>query len=45
VSALVNLGYGRSDAYTAVVRAAGGLGEGATVDALIRAGLRELGRG
>jgi holliday junction DNA helicase RuvA len=44
VSALVNLGYGRSDAYAAVLRAAAGLGERPTVDALIRAGLQELAR-
>ena len=45
VSALVNLGYGRSDAYAAVLRAAAGQGAAATVDTLIRAGLQELGRG
>jgi Holliday junction DNA helicase RuvA len=44
LSALVNLGYGRSDAYAAVLRAAAGLGERPTVDALIRAGLQELAR-
>jgi holliday junction DNA helicase RuvA len=42
VSALVNLGYRRSEAYTAIARAAGLLGADAPADALIRAGLREL---
>ncbi len=44
VSALVHLGYSRTDAYTAVVQAAQRLGADAKVDALIRAGLQELGR-
>jgi Holliday junction DNA helicase RuvA len=44
VSALVNLGYARSEAYGAVVAAAGRLGPRAALDALVRAGLRELGR-
>jgi Holliday junction DNA helicase RuvA len=44
VSALVNLGYQRSDAYGAVAAAARQLGPAAQIDALIRAGLRELGR-
>jgi holliday junction DNA helicase RuvA len=44
VSALVNLGYSRSDAYNAVNQAAQRLGAGARIDALIRAGLQELGR-
>ena len=43
VSALVNLGYGRTEAYGAVVEAAHELGEGARIDALIRAGLARLG--
>lgn len=42
VSALVNLGYSRSDAFTAVVKAKGNLGDDADVSALIRAGLQEL---
>ena len=44
VSALVNLGYQRSDAYGAVATAARRLGPAAAIDALIRAGLKELGR-
>ncbi|MDE1930867.1 MAG: Holliday junction branch migration protein RuvA [Alphaproteobacteria bacterium] len=44
VSALVNLGYGRGDAYGAVAEAARRLGRSARLDALIKAGLRELGR-
>lgn len=43
VSALVNLGYGRSDAFTAVAKAVRG-GEGADVSSLIRLALRELSR-
>ncbi len=42
VSALVNLGYKRIEAFTAVNKAAHALGEGADVSALIRAGLKEL---
>ena len=42
VSALVNLGFQRTDAFGAVARAGQKLGEGAEVDALIRAGLQEL---
>ena len=42
VSALVNLGYGRSEALAAVGRAAAAQGEGAGVAQLIRAGLQEL---
>ena len=41
-SALVNLGYQPSEALGAVSRAAGKLGDGADVEALIRAGLGEL---
>ncbi len=44
VSALVNLGYPRSDAYLAVSEALRALGTEAPLDALIRAGLKELGR-
>ena len=42
VSALVNLGYRRGDAFGAVAQAARALGPAAQVEALIRAGLREL---
>jgi Holliday junction DNA helicase RuvA len=42
ISALVNLGFQRTDAFGAVARAGQKLGEGAGVDALIRAGLQEL---
>ncbi len=42
VSALVNLGYRRSEAFGAVTEAARALGPEVEVDALIRAGLREL---
>ena len=42
VSALVNLGFPRTDAFGAVARAGQKLGDGAAVDALIRAGLQEL---
>ena len=42
VSALVNLGYRRGEAYGAVVEAARALGPAVAVEALIRAGLREL---
>ena len=42
VSALVNLGYRRSEAFGAVAAAATRLGSEAGTDALIRAGLREL---
>jgi Holliday junction DNA helicase RuvA len=44
VSALVNLGYARAEAYGAVMAAAGRLGPKAALDTLVRAGLRELGR-
>lgn len=43
VSALVNLGYRRMEVHPAVIQAAAALGEAATVPALIRAGLKELG--
>ena len=42
VSALVNLGYRRAEAFGAVATAAQRLGPSAGVDALIRAGLKEL---
>lgn len=42
VSALVNLGYGRSEAFGAVARAGGRLGQGVPLGDLIRAGLEEL---
>ena len=42
VSALVNLGYRRAEAFGAVSAAARRLGEGAAIDVLIRAGLQEL---
>jgi Holliday junction DNA helicase RuvA len=44
VSALVNLGYRRLEAFSAVASAARRLGPDAKVDALIRAGLQELAR-
>ena len=45
VSALVNLGYRRAEAFGAVAAAARRLGDGAALDVLIRAGLQELGQG
>jgi Holliday junction DNA helicase RuvA len=42
VAALVNLGYGRADAFAAVARCQARLGETAPIAALIREGLREL---
>ena len=42
LSALVNLGYGRSEAHGAIAKAAAALGDGANVEQLIRAGLKEL---
>jgi Holliday junction DNA helicase RuvA len=42
VSALVNLGYRRAEAMTAVSRAAAKLGPDAGIDGLIRSGLKEL---
>jgi holliday junction DNA helicase RuvA len=44
VSALVNLGYGRADAFGAVAAATRRLGTDADTAALIRAGLQELAR-
>lgn len=42
VSALVNLGYSRSDAFRAVAEATRELGSEASLEALIRGGLKEL---
>lgn len=42
VSALVNLGYGRAEAFGAVASALRNNPEGATVETVIRAGLKEL---
>ena len=42
VSALINLGYGRSEAHAAIAKAAATLGDQAAADALIRTGLQEL---
>ena len=42
ISALVNLGYGRADAFGAVSTAARAHGDNARVEALIRSSLREL---
>ncbi|MDX2102764.1 MAG: Holliday junction branch migration protein RuvA [Alphaproteobacteria bacterium] len=44
VSALVNLGIGRTEAYAAVAKAHHSLGEGAALNAVIRAALKDLGR-
>lgn len=44
LSALVNLGYRRPEAAAAVERVVRRLGEGAALDAVIREGLKELGR-
>ena len=44
LSALVNLGYGRADAFAAVLRARGRLGEATPTEALIREALGELAR-
>ena len=44
VSALVNLGYRQAEAGAAVARALAGLGEDASVAAVIRAGLKDLAR-
>ncbi|MBL8704770.1 MAG: Holliday junction branch migration protein RuvA [Rhodospirillales bacterium] len=44
VSALVNLGYRQAEAFTAVAKVAQEQGAKVTVDALIRAGLKELAR-
>ena len=42
ISALVNLGYPRTDAYAAVSAAARALGAEAQLDALVKASLKEL---
>jgi holliday junction DNA helicase RuvA len=42
LSALVNLGYGRSEAHAAIAKATATLGEKAAVDALIRTSLKDL---
>ncbi|MFQ5775229.1 MAG: Holliday junction branch migration protein RuvA [Kiloniellaceae bacterium] len=42
VSALVNLGYGRGEAFGAVAQATRALGAGAPLEAVIKAGLKEL---
>ena len=42
VSALVNLGYGRSEAFGAVAQASRRLGETAPLESLVKEGLREL---
>ncbi len=44
ISALVNLGYGRAEAFGAVTRAIGAPGEAASLEALIPAALKELGQ-
>lgn len=44
VSALVNLGYGRTEAFTAVAKVARGLEETPNFDALIKGALKELAR-
>ena len=44
VSALVNLGFKRVEAFGAVARVTQRLGDGATFDAVVRAGLQELAR-
>jgi Holliday junction DNA helicase RuvA len=41
---LVNLGYGQPQAATAIAAAARALGDGAETAALIRQGLKELGK-
>ena len=42
VSALINLGYGRSEAHAAIAKAAAALGQQAAAEALIRASLKDL---
>jgi Holliday junction DNA helicase RuvA len=43
ISALVNLGYGRSDAYNVITKIAA-QNDNAPIDMLIRDGLKELGK-
>lgn len=42
VSALTNLGYGRTEAFGAIAKVSGRLGEDIVLDELIRAGLQEI---
>lgn len=42
ISALVNLGYSRGDAFNAIAKAGKELGEGAPLESLIRFGLQEM---
>ena len=42
VSALTNLGYGRAEAFGAIARVSGRVGENLLLDELIRAGLQEI---
>ena len=42
ISALVNLGYARGDAFNAIAKAGRQLGDAAPLEALIRSGLKEL---
>jgi Holliday junction DNA helicase RuvA len=42
ISALINLGYGRPQAASAIAASLASLGEGAETSALIRQGLKEL---
>jgi Holliday junction DNA helicase RuvA len=44
LSALVNLGYRRAEAQAAVAKVLERLGDGASLDAVIRDGLKELAR-
>jgi Holliday junction DNA helicase RuvA len=42
ISALINLGYARGDAFNAIAKAGNKLGDNAALDALIRVGLQEM---
>jgi Holliday junction DNA helicase RuvA len=44
ISALAALGYSRSDAFSAIARAASTLGESVTLDGLIKEGLKQMAR-